>query len=172
MKKKILVCAIVFLFVGMSVIPITGSRSSGHVVPDEEIQNLNMCDDTTPPYLSVDWTVFKDHRTEKWLVLFIVYAYDEESRISYVMMEVTGILWDYIDEENDPPYYYFTYDWGFSQMDMLWFDFLAYDNAGNIAHQRVYGSDIKSYTISQQSGSPSAIPGQSIPANSQALQTI
>lgn len=107
--------------------------------------------DQTPPDIEeVEWETFQDPPIFGiWYCKFTCNAVDSTSGMDRVEMFINGEFYEVIPGAG--PIYEFTIEWmGYSH----WiFTFKHYDVAGNSAFDSVNGSDIKSYSSSQQSSS-------------------
>ena len=147
MKKKGLVVAIIVLFIGMSHFPLVGGLSLERNVPKEnQLQNSELDDDTTPPIIEVTYEVSGNH-INGWIIEFIAEAYDEESGIDRVEMWIGDEIIETI--KGPGPCYTFPIKWC-KKLTKSIFTFIAYNGAGLSAFDSIAGTDIKVYKSSQQ----------------------
>jgi hypothetical protein len=132
--SKVLVCAILILFVSISNMPLAGSLSVERASIKEQIYKSNLAGDTTPPDIELTWEAFKEGRT--WYVKFTALCNDTSGidRVEWALDDVV----EYID--HDSPYEW-TIEWA-PILGNPTFKATAFDKAGNSAFDTVKYSEL------------------------------
>lgn len=109
--------------------------------------NFTLCIDKTPPIVNIQWKTFKENGD--WIVKFNLSAEDSLSGMAprleiYFnnLLQETIEVWNWENVE-------FLCQWS-KYLKYCTFGFYCSDNAGNMAYEKVNGSDIKSYNIGQR----------------------
>jgi hypothetical protein len=125
----------------------TGSNNQNVMSIIPSVENALFLDDTTPPEIDVSWETYKVDG--KWYVYFDCEFYDEESGINRAVWYLNGVEQSVIVGSGPEPFeFHFTIE--LSEAKESVFKFEAINGAGLSAFVEVDGSDINSYSLSQQ----------------------
>ena len=143
--RKIVVCAILVLFVGIGTMPMAGSLSvEQHALTKNQIEKLN-----APPVIEdFTWEV-NGNIFQGWTVTFTVICYDETSGMDRVEFAIDDKLM-FTDDTPPSPYIWLLEN---PQHIPGWYSSIikatAFDKAGNSAFVEMPASGIKSRSYSR-----------------------
>jgi hypothetical protein len=125
MKRKGLTFGIIVLFVGMSIVPVSGSLSlEKHVLINFQLYKNGLRDDTTPPVTTIYFNPEAPNGDNGWYVsnvTIMLNATDDLSGVNITYYRVNNGGWEIYE-----------YPFVFNKSNYYVIDYYSIDNAGNV----------------------------------------